>query len=160
MSTTLKRYNPNAITETTRMCICRYHYRGDDLLHIAQILNRPEPEIYNILYECLSTNKYYEYVIYGETDIETVQSTVKALQHVAKNTICNKDIMLHEGSTIMIKNACINCTERTAYCHATCEKYREYKEQLAIISMAKHADREYNEYQHQPKPRVRKRSTS
>ena len=52
------RYNPNPVTDTTRLLVCTSHYEGEDMRIIADILNRPPEQIEQILSECRKTGYY------------------------------------------------------------------------------------------------------
>lgn len=57
--------NPNPITATTRMLVCRYSYENASISNIACTLGRSTEEIQNILNECISNGDYIRYNLYG-----------------------------------------------------------------------------------------------
>ena len=61
-------YNPNPITLTTHMLVCRYYYEGSSIKVIANQLNRPENVIEEILSECIENGNYYKYNLFGRCD--------------------------------------------------------------------------------------------
>ncbi len=58
-------HNPNPITHTTHMLICRYYYEGSSILNIACTLGRTKEEVSEILNECMENGNYIKYNIYG-----------------------------------------------------------------------------------------------
>ena len=57
--------NPNPVTATTHMLICRYDYEKMSKQHISRLLGRTEAEIDNILAECRASGNYERYNRYG-----------------------------------------------------------------------------------------------
>ena len=57
--------NPNPITYTTHMLICRYFYEGSSISNIACTLGRSNDEINRILTECMENGNYIKYNLYG-----------------------------------------------------------------------------------------------
>lgn len=58
------RHNPNPITDTTRMLICRYYFEGDTIDVISFQLGRPRSLVISILRECLNNGSFQQYNIY------------------------------------------------------------------------------------------------
>ena len=52
--------NPNPITYTTCMLVCKYHYQGDSISKIAYFLMRPASVIRRILDESMRSGYYYQ----------------------------------------------------------------------------------------------------
>ena len=57
--------NPNPVTYTTHMLICRYFYEGSSLSNIAFILGRSKDEVNRILSECMENGNYIKYNLLG-----------------------------------------------------------------------------------------------
>ncbi len=57
--------NPNPITSTTRMLICRYAYNGDSVPTICCMLGRSPEQVKKVLSECLANGDYIRYNLYG-----------------------------------------------------------------------------------------------
>lgn len=57
--------NPNPITDTTRMLICRYYYEGDTIDVISYQLGRPRSLVISILRECLNNGTFQQYNTFG-----------------------------------------------------------------------------------------------
>ena len=57
--------NPNPVTATTHMLICRYDYEKMSKQEICRMLGRTEAEIDNILAECRVNVNYERYNRYG-----------------------------------------------------------------------------------------------
>ena len=46
-----------------------------------------------------------------------------------------------------MKSPCMNCEERTFYCHSVCEEYKAYRAERDRINDLKHAEKQkYYEY--------------
>ena len=80
----LGNYNPNPVTLTTHMLVCRYYYEGSSIKVIANQLNRPENVIEKILHECIENGNYYKYNLFGRSD--EIKSDVKLAE--SKKTVC------------------------------------------------------------------------
>lgn len=52
--------NPNPITQTTFMLVCRYYYNGDSINKISYFLMRPKEVISKILDEAMKSGYYYK----------------------------------------------------------------------------------------------------
>lgn len=52
--------NPNPITETTFMLVCKYYFRGDSISKIAYFLMRPQNIVRRILDESMKSGYYYK----------------------------------------------------------------------------------------------------
>ncbi|MFA7636579.1 MAG: hypothetical protein WCX81_02305 [Monoglobales bacterium] len=57
--------NPNPITPTTKMLVCRYSYNGDSPATIAFFLGRSVDQINTILQECIENGSYIRYNLFG-----------------------------------------------------------------------------------------------
>lgn len=57
--------NPNPITDTTKMLICRYYFEGDTIDFISFQLGRTKEEVSSILRECLNNGQYKQYNLFG-----------------------------------------------------------------------------------------------
>lgn len=57
--------NPNPITYTTHMLICRYYYEGSSIANIACTLGRSKEQVKQILNECISNGNYIKYNLYN-----------------------------------------------------------------------------------------------
>ena len=57
--------NPNPVTSTTKMLICRYSYNGDSPKTIACFLGRSVDQINTILQECIENGEYIRYNYFG-----------------------------------------------------------------------------------------------
>ena len=57
--------NPNPITHTTHMLVCRYYYEGSSIANIAFTLGRSKEQINEILSECMKNGNYIKYNLYG-----------------------------------------------------------------------------------------------
>lgn len=57
--------NPNPITYTTRMLICRYYYEDPRISVIACTLGRSPQLVKQILNECIANGDYIKYNLYG-----------------------------------------------------------------------------------------------
>lgn len=77
-------YNPNPVTLTTHMLVCRYFFEGSSVKVIANQLNRPENVIEEILNECIENGNYYKYNLYGRDDEK--KADVKCAE--AEKTVC------------------------------------------------------------------------
>ena len=87
-------YNPNPITRTTHMCICRWHYEGDSIQSIAHYLNRPLDIIKDILENCLKTGEYLDWNLDHRVETsEEIESNCKLLQLIAKQAIGSRNEM-------------------------------------------------------------------
>lgn len=53
--------NPNPITSTTKMLICRYYYEGDSVQKIGFLLGRSADTVSRILNECINNGLYRQY---------------------------------------------------------------------------------------------------
>lgn len=62
------KYNPNPVTLTTYMLVCRYHFEGSGINVIAHMLNRPPAVIEQILDECKRNGNYDKYNKFGRTE--------------------------------------------------------------------------------------------
>ncbi|MBR5586530.1 MAG: hypothetical protein IKW02_01075 [Clostridia bacterium] len=57
--------NPNPITHTTCMLVCRYYYEGSSIANIAFTLGRSKQQINEILSECMKNGNYIKYNLFG-----------------------------------------------------------------------------------------------
>lgn len=57
--------NPNPITHTTHMLICRYYYEGTSIANIAFTLGRSASQVSEILSECMENGNYIKYNLFG-----------------------------------------------------------------------------------------------
>lgn len=57
--------NPNPITDTTKMLICRYYYEGDTIDLISFQLGRTKEDVTSILRECLNNGLFQRYNLFG-----------------------------------------------------------------------------------------------
>jgi len=57
--------NPNPITYTTHMLICRYYYEGSSIANIACTLGRSKQQVKQILNECIENGNYIKYNLYN-----------------------------------------------------------------------------------------------
>lgn len=80
----VSRYNPNPVTLTTHMLVCRYFYEGSSIKVIANHLNRPESVVSRILNECIENGNYYKYNLYGRSDEK--KEDVKSAE--SEKTVC------------------------------------------------------------------------
>lgn len=67
-------YNINPITYTTRLCICRWHYEGDTIQTIADVLNRPTDKIIDILSSCIKSGMYIKYNKFNRDESEVTRN--------------------------------------------------------------------------------------
>lgn len=56
--------NPNPITSTTKMLICRYYYEGDSIQKIAFFLGRTTDTVSRILNECINNGLYRQFNLF------------------------------------------------------------------------------------------------
>lgn len=56
--------NDRPVTQTTRMCICRWHYEGDSIKLICELLHREESVVINILRKSFR-NGFYKSINIG-----------------------------------------------------------------------------------------------
>lgn len=56
--------NPNPVTNTTKMLICRYYYEGDSIQKIAFFLGRPVDVVSRILNECINNGLYRQFNLF------------------------------------------------------------------------------------------------
>jgi transposase len=59
------RLNPNPVTDTTKMLVCRYYYEGDSFDFIAYQLGRPKELVISLLRECINDGTYRNYNLFG-----------------------------------------------------------------------------------------------
>ena len=57
--------NPNPVTDTTKMLICRYYFEGEPISVISALLGREKSLIISILRECQNNGLYRNYNLYG-----------------------------------------------------------------------------------------------
>ena len=57
--------NPNPVTSTTRMLICRYYYDKSSISNIACTLGRSPEQVKQILSECMENGTYIRYNLFG-----------------------------------------------------------------------------------------------
>lgn len=57
--------NPNPVTGTTRMLICRYYYDKASISNIACTLGRSTEQVKQILSECMENGTYIRYNLFG-----------------------------------------------------------------------------------------------
>lgn len=63
-----KKLNPNPVTETTYMLICRYDFEKMGINHICRLLGRSPETVQAILTECKANGNYQRYNRYGKSD--------------------------------------------------------------------------------------------
>lgn len=59
--------NPNPITYTTHMLICRYYYEGSSIANIACTLGRSKEQVKEILTECIKNGNYIKYNLFNRS---------------------------------------------------------------------------------------------
>lgn len=57
--------NPNPVTLTTHMLICRYYYEGSSIANISCTLGRSKEQVKEILNECIENGNYIKYNLYN-----------------------------------------------------------------------------------------------
>lgn len=65
--------NPNPVTYTTRMLICRYYYEGSSISNIACTLGRSNEQVKEILTECIKNGNYIKYNIFNRPKVNKKQ---------------------------------------------------------------------------------------
>lgn len=59
-----------------------------------------------------------------------------------------------------MKSPCYKCSERSAVCHADCERYKAFQEQLTESKRKEKAENEFKDYKRNQYERMRKQSES
>lgn len=146
-------FNPNEITQTTVMCVCRWHFEYDSIKDIGEYLNRRENQILNILQRAFKSNEYLLYNLdHRIISEDVIREDCNRLKQISKTIVNSRDVM--EEFDFM---SCLNCSKRVLGCHSTCEEHQEYKAALKEQHDAKTQDKMYTDYKRQRIEKTRRK---